>query len=76
MIVETANELIDSGRVAPVDVVLAYVGPGAGLGAIGPLLAMIGVGVLMLVGFAWYPILKVREFFRGVSGKKEENLGD
>ena len=76
MIVETASQMIESGRAAPVDVVLGYVGPGAGLGAIGPLLAMIGVGLVMLVGFAWYPILKIREFFRGGNREREENLGD
>jgi len=33
----------------------AYIGPGAGLGAIGTVFAVIGAILLMLVGFIWYP---------------------
>ena len=42
----------------------AYVGPGAGLSAIGIVLALIGAMFLMLAGFVWYPVkrlLKRRE---------------
>ncbi|MGJ5620595.1 hypothetical protein [Sulfitobacter sp. MF3-043] len=35
---------------------LAYVGPGAGLSAIGTLIALIGAVVLLIVGFVWYPV--------------------
>lgn len=35
---------------------MAYVGPGAGLGAIGALLALIGTLFLALLGFVWYPV--------------------
>ncbi|WP_415404577.1 hypothetical protein [Tateyamaria sp. SN3-11] len=34
----------------------AYVGPGAGLTAIGTMVALFAVLVLALVGFVWYPI--------------------
>ncbi len=34
----------------------AYMGPGAGLGAIGTVLAVIGVVLLAVVGFLWYPL--------------------
>jgi hypothetical protein len=34
---------------------LAYVGPGAGLSAIGSLLALLAAVALALVGFVWYP---------------------
>jgi hypothetical protein len=34
---------------------LAYVGPGAGVTAIGTLLALLGAGLLAVVGFVWYP---------------------
>ena len=44
--------------------VLAYVGPGAGLAAIGALLTMAGVAVFMLVGFVWYPMLRLLEVWR------------
>ena len=44
----------------------AYVGPGAGITAIGSVLALL-VGVFMaIVGFIWYPI---KRMIRGKSGK-------
>lgn len=45
----------------------AYVGPGAGLSAIGSVLAFLGVIVLMIVGFFWYPM---KRMFAG----RRENL--
>jgi hypothetical protein len=42
----------------------AYVGPGAGLSAIGTLVALVGAVLLALVGFLWYPI---RRLLRGRS---------
>ncbi len=38
----------------------AYIGPGAGITAIGSLIALIGAVVLALVGFVWYPIKRLR----------------
>lgn len=35
---------------------LAYVGPGAGLTAIGTMVAVIAVVLLAVVGFVWYPL--------------------
>ena len=47
----------------------AYVGPGAGLSAIGSILAFFGVIFLMILGFLWYPIKRL------ISRKKvTENL--
>ncbi len=37
----------------------AYVGPGAGLSAIGSALALIGALLLGIVGFFWYPIKRL-----------------
>ena len=37
----------------------AYVGPGAGLTAIGTVLALIGAVCLALVGFIWYPVKRL-----------------
>jgi len=34
----------------------AYIGPGAGITAIGSFLALLGGIVLALVGFVWYPL--------------------
>jgi uncharacterized membrane protein len=38
---------------------VAYVGPGAGLSAIGSILAFFGVVVLMILGFFWYPVKRL-----------------
>lgn len=38
---------------------LAYVGPGAGLTAIGTVLALIGAMALAAVGFVWYPVKRM-----------------
>jgi hypothetical protein len=37
----------------------AYVGPGAGLSAIGSLIALIGAIVVAILGFLWYPIKRL-----------------
>ncbi len=34
----------------------AYIGPGAGISAIGTVIALIGAVLLAIVGFVWYPI--------------------
>ncbi len=38
---------------------LAYTGPGAGLSAIGSLIALIAAVGFMIVGFVWYPIKRL-----------------
>ncbi len=38
---------------------MAYVGPGAGLSAIGSILAFLGVVFLIIVGFFWYPFKRM-----------------
>lgn len=40
-------------------VALAYVGPGAGLTAIGTVLALIGAVLLGIFGFIWYPVKRL-----------------
>ena len=45
----------------------AYIGPGAGLSAIGSLLALIGAVLLAIVGFVWYPVRRLLR--RGKGGK-------
>ncbi len=37
----------------------AYIGPGAGLSAIGTVIAFIGAILLAIVGFVWYPIKRL-----------------
>jgi len=48
----------------------AYVGPGAGLTAIGTLLAFLGAIGLALVGFVWYP---VKRLIRRPAGRGPED---
>ena len=38
----------------------AYVGPGAGITAVGAVLALIGGLILAVFGFVWYPIKRLR----------------
>jgi hypothetical protein len=38
---------------------VAYIGPGAGLTAIGAALAFVGALLLAIVGFIWYPIKRL-----------------
>lgn len=37
----------------------AYIGPGAGITAIGTVIALIGAILLAIVGFVWYPIKRL-----------------
>jgi len=37
----------------------AYVGPGAGLSALGSLLALLAAVVVAIIGFLWYPIKRL-----------------
>lgn len=43
---------------------LAYVGPGAGLTAIGALVAVIAAIVVALFGFVWYPLRRLRRWMK------------
>ena len=38
----------------------AYIGPGAGITAIGTVIALIGAVLLAIVGFVWYPVKRFR----------------
>lgn len=42
------------------DLALAYLGPGAGLAALGALIAVAGVGVTTIFGLVWYPVREIR----------------
>lgn len=55
--------------------VLAYVGPGAGLAAIGAFLALVAGVIAAIFGFLWYPIkrlLRKRNQKSRESDKREE----
>lgn len=42
----------------------AYIGPGAGITAIGTVIAFIGAILLAIVGFVWYPIKRLLAMMR------------
>ena len=46
----------------------AYVGPGAGLSALGSLVSLLAALGLAIVGFVWYP---VRRLLRRIRGEKQ-----
>ena len=50
----------------------AYIGPGAGITAIGTVIALVGVVVLGVVGFVWYPIKRLLRRKDGPEGISEE----
>ena len=49
----------------------AYVGPGAGLSAIGSIIAFLGAILLLFVGFLWYPIKRFLKRKRGNTNQDE-----
>ena len=54
----------------------AYVGPGAGLAAIGAFLALIASVVVALVAFIWFPIRRLLRKMRGVGAVDAEALDE
>lgn len=50
----------------------AYVGPGAGLSAIGTVLALVGAILLGIVGFVWYPVKRLLHRKRS---QEDEEIG-
>ncbi len=56
---------------------LAYIGPGAGVTAIGTVVALLGAVFLAIVGFIWYPFKRfLSKRKENNSNKKEENRND
>ena len=51
------------GTVLP-NFALAYIGPGAGLSAIGTFLAVVGAAILLIVGFVWYPAKRLLRWLK------------
>jgi len=51
----------------------AYVGPGAGLSAIGSILAFLVAILLLVVGFLWYPI---KRLIKGKEVKRKKDSPD
>ena len=51
----------------------AYVGPGAGLTAIGTVIALVGAILLGIFGFIWYP---VKRLLRGKKTVEDDEIDD
>lgn len=49
----------------------AYIGPGAGVSAIGTLLAIVAAIILMVVGFVWYPLKRLLRKLRSADKENE-----
>ena len=54
----------------------AYLGPGAGLSAIGSILAFVGLILLLLLGFFWYPLKKLLKKIRSDKDKETDGKRD
>ena len=54
----------------------AYVGPGAGLSAIGSALALIGAILLAILGFIWFPIKRLLKKFKKKSEPQDVSNND
>lgn len=52
----------------------AYIGPGAGISAIGTVVALVGALALMIIGFVWYPLKRLRQKLKaaGSAGESAE----
>ena len=69
MSAELPAALIAANADTSIDVVRAYIGPGSGIGAVGALAALVATGVLMVIGFFWYPVKRILRS-RRKSGQK------
>ncbi len=58
------------------DFVLAYIGPGAGLGALVVTIALVLGAVLLLAGLVWYPLKRLRKgrTVNAASGSRTDSL--
>lgn len=50
----------------------AYIGPGAGLSAIGSAIALVGALLLMVVGFVWYPVKRLMKRRKASAAESEK----
>jgi hypothetical protein len=52
--------------------VVAYVGPGGGITAIGALIALVAAVLFTFVGFVWYPLKRLIKKISGNSGSLDD----
>lgn len=50
----------------------AYIGPGAGLSALGSLLALLGAVLLTVIGFLWYPVKRLIRRWKAARAAREQ----
>lgn len=53
----------------------AYIGPGAGLAAIGTAIALVGAVLLAIAGFVWYPIKRLRARWKNSKNTEKDSEG-
>jgi len=53
----------------------AYIGPGAGLAAIGTVIALVGAVLLAIAGFVWYPIKRLRARWKNSKNTEKHSEG-
>lgn len=51
----------------------AYMGPGAGLSAVGSFIALLGALLLLVLGFLWYPIKRLMRHYRQKTYRKADD---
>ena len=71
MTIETIPELVASVGDAPLGVIVAYIGPGAGLASIGALVAVGSGALVMFAGLVWYPIKQMRRKWKARRARKD-----
>lgn len=53
---------------------MAYLGPGGALSAIGSFLALLAAAILALLGFVWYPLRRLRRVLSARRERKSEEV--
>ncbi len=53
----------------------AYIGPGAGIGVIGTVIAFLGAVLLAIVAFVWYPIKRLLRRKQAPQARDEQQPG-
>ncbi len=73
------NQILSAGiaalLIATPHLAYAYIGPGAGITAIGTVIALIGAILLAIVGFVWYPVKRLRAKLREKKQAKKDGQG-
>ncbi len=52
---------------------MAYIGPGAGISAIGAALALVAAVIFAIVGFVWYPVKRMMRKRKSVENQPDQD---